>query len=358
MELRPNLAETARLGAMTTTVAILTIAECSGSLLYGMVDLFSSVRRDWSHLVKGQIVPSPFEVHLVGRELGPLRVANQMLVEVDRTYDFSADIVIVPEVLMLPETDLRGRFEPELAYLRHMRQRGATLATACTGAVLLAEAGLLKGHKATTHWLFCERLSQYPDVQVVPRQALVVSDGGRIVTAGGGTVYFDLCLYLIASTVGLEDAMHAARMALIDWHAEGQGQYAALPPNRLAQDGTIEKCQIWLAEHYDAPSPLADLLEQTGLSERSLQRRFRQATGLSPLEYLHAIRLEEAKQMLETSEAPIEAIAIEVGYEDASFFGRLFKRQVGMTPAQYRKRFAGLRQKLVDTTSQTASNSK
>lgn len=335
---------------MKTTIAILTIAESSGSLLYGMVDLFSSVRRDWSLLVKGPPAPSPFEVHLVGRELGPLRVANGMLVEVDRSYDYSAELVIVPEVLVSTGEEIAGRFEPELGYLRRMRAEGATLAAACTGALLLGEAGLLEGHAATTHWLFCERLSKYRGVDVMPSQGLVVSDSGRLVSAGGGTVYFDLCLYLIARTAGLEDAMHAARLSLIDWHAGGQGHYAALPPNRVTHDGVIESCQAWLAEHYDVASPLARLLEQTGLSERSLQRRFRQATGLSPLEYLHAIRLEEAKQMLETTEDAIDAIAVEVGYEDASFFGRLFKRQVGMTPAQYRRRFAGLRRQLATVT--------
>ncbi len=331
---------------MKTSIALLTIPESSGSLLYGMADLFVSVRRDWSQLVKGPPRPSPFEVHLTGRTLGPLRVANGMLVEVARTYDYFADILCVPEVLVGPEEELDDRFTPELEYLRAARARGSILATACTGAILLAEAGLLAGHSATTHWLWCDRLSRYPEVTVLKNQALVISDEGRLVLGGGGTAYLDLCLYLVARFAGLEDAMHAARLALIDWHAGGQGHYAALPPNRVSPDRVVEECQLWLAEHYDAPSPLAALIERIGLSERSLQRRFRQTTGLSPLEYLHAIRTEEAKQMLETTDDPVEAVALQVGYEDAAFFGRLFKRKVGMTPAQYRKRFAGLRREL------------
>lgn len=172
---------------MKTSIALLTIPESSGSLLYGMADLFVSVRRDWSQLVKGSPEPSPFEVHLTGRAVGPLRVANGMLVEVARTYDYFPDILCVPEVLVGPHEELGDRFTPELEYLRAARARGIVLATACTGAILLAEAGLLAGHSATTHWLWCDRLSRYPGVTVLPNQALVVSDEGRLVLGGGGT---------------------------------------------------------------------------------------------------------------------------------------------------------------------------
>ena len=108
----------------------------------------------------------------------------------------------------------------------------------------------------------------------------------------------------------------------------------------------IARCQAWIAEHYDASSPVAAMIELSALSERSFSRRFKQATGLAPMEYVHALRLEEAKQELEAGDAPIEAVAQAVGYEDAAFFGRLFRRKVGLTPMQYRRRFGGLRQAL------------
>jgi transcriptional regulator GlxA family with amidase domain len=116
-----------------------------------------------------------------------------------------------------------------------------------------------------------------------------------------------------------------------------------LARSRQVDDAVIARCQVWIADHYHEPSPVAAMVRLSGLAERSFKRRFQQATGMSPLEYVHTLRLEEAKQMLETGEQPIEAIASAVGYEDADLFSRLFKRSVNLTPAQYRKRFGALR---------------
>jgi transcriptional regulator GlxA family with amidase domain len=172
-----------------------------------------------------------------------------------------------------------------------------------------------------THWAWCDILAQrYPNITVRPQRALVVSGEGRLVMAGGGSSWLDLALYLIARTAGIEHAMHTARINLIDWHDVGQQPFARLARSRQSEDA--------------------------GIAERSFKRRFLQATGMSPLEYMHTLRLEEAKQMLEASDEPIEAIANEVGYEDAGFFSRLFRRSVGLSPAQYRKRFGGLRRAL------------
>lgn len=156
----------------------------------------------------------------------------------------------------------------------------------------------------------------------------------------------DLALYLIARSVGVEAAMQVARVNLIDWHHIGQQPFARLACTRQVEDAVIARCQVWIAEHYDELNPVNAMVRVSGLPERTFKRRFRQATGMAPLEYVHALRLEEAKQMLETGDAPIEAIAHEVGYEDAGYFSRLFRRQVGLTPGQYRRRFGVLRQTL------------
>ena len=116
-----------------------------------------------------------------------------------------------------------------------------------------------------------------------------------------------------------------------------------LARRRQTEDAVIAKCQEWVARHYDQEAPVAAMARLSGLAERSFKRRFTRATGMSPLEYVHALRLEEAKHMLETTSEPIDAIASAVGYGDTSFFSRLFRRKVGVTPAQYRKRFKALR---------------
>jgi transcriptional regulator GlxA family with amidase domain len=180
-----------------------------------------------------------------------------------------------------------------------------------------------------------------------PHRALVVAgEGGRLVMAGGGTSWLDVALYLISRVAGIEAAMQVARLNLIDWHDVGQQPFARLARSRQVDDAVVARCQAWIAEHYDEPSPVAAMVKLSGLAERSFVRRFKQATGMSPLEYVHTIRLEEAKQMLEAGDEPVEAVANAVGYEDSGFFGRLFKKKVGLTPAQYRKRFGSLRDAL------------
>ena len=165
--------------------------------------------------------------------------------------------------------------------------------------------GLLDGHEATTHWAYCDVMrSRYPACTVRKERALVVSgEGQRLVMAGGGTSWQDVALYLIARFVGIDAAMHVARINLIDWHAVGQQPFARLARSRQVDDAEIARCQTWIADHYHEPSPVGAMVQLSGLAERSFKRRFQHATGMSPLEYVHTLRLEEAKQMLESSDA-------------------------------------------------------
>jgi transcriptional regulator GlxA family with amidase domain len=130
---------------------------------------------------------------------------------------------------------------------------------------------------------------------------------------------------------------------MLNWHDLGQQPFASLLSFRQSDDAVIRNCQLWIAENYRQAAPVAAMKSVSGLPERTFIRRFKNATGLTPLDYVHALRLEEAKQMLETTDATIETIAGEMGYEDNGFFGRLFRKKVGMTPVQYRLRFGSLR---------------
>ena len=332
------------------SVAILVFPETTASVVYGMADLFRSAGRDWGMVTEGRPGAELIRPWLVARDTGELRIGNGARLFPDYSLEGCppAAIVCVPEVSLAPETPLAGRFAPEIAWLGARHADGALLATACSGAMLLAEAGLLDDCEATTHWAWCEVLAErFPRVRVRSQQALVVSGTGqRLVMAGGGTSWMDLALYLIARSVGIEAAMQVARVNLIDWHHIGQQPFARLASTRQVEDARIGRCQVWIAEHYAEPNPVSAMIGLSGLAGRTFKRRFRRATGMAPLEYVHALRLEEAKQMLETGDAPIEAIANDVGYEDAGYFSRLFRRQVGLTPGQYRRRFGVLRQAL------------
>ena len=331
-------------------VAILALREASASVVYGMHDLFRSAGRDWEQVTTGRPGPGYLQPLLVSTIEGPFEGANGLLMAPGaRLADCPCpDIVCIPEVFVSPEEPITGRFDEEIAWLRRCHAQGAVLASACSGALLLAEAGLLDGLEATTHWAYCDALqARHPTVKLQPQRALVASgEGQRLVMAGGGTAWFDLGLYLIARVAGVDAAMQTARVNLIDWHSVGQQPFAQLSRARLSGDAVVADCQAWIAANYQEPSPVAGMVRRSGLNERTFTRRFRKATGLSPLDYVHTLRLEEAKQMLETSQAPIEAIAAEVGYQDVGFFSRLFRRKVGLSAASYRRRFGDMRRML------------
>ena len=333
-------------------VAILAFPEATASVIYGFYDLFHSAGREWGFIVSGAPGPALFRPRVLSAEGAPFTAANHVRVSPDgRLGDAPRSaLVCIPEVQVPPGQPLDGRFTRECAWLADCYRGGATLASACSGSLLLGEAGLLDGNDATTHWAYCDIMqARYPKARVHPQRALVVSgEGQRLVMAGGGTTWLDVALYLIARFGGVDAAMQVARLSLIDWHGSGQQPYARLARSRQVDDAMVARCQAWIAEHYATPAPVAAMVRLAGVPERSFKRRFRQATGMPPLEYVHTLRLEEAKQMLEASDAPIEAIANEVGYEDAGFFARLFRRKVGLTPGQYRRRFGAVRRALVN----------
>jgi len=327
--------------------AILVTPESAASVVYGMYDLFKGAGRDWPLVVDGAPGPPLIEAVIVGARAGVLRAANGVPIEAHQGFAELAppDVVCVPELMIAPAEAPDGRFEAEVAWVRDCHARGALIATACSGAMLLAEAGLLDDEDATTHWAFCDLMQRrYPRIRVRPQRAMVAAgDGQRLVMAGGGSSWMDLALYLIARCVGVEAAMQVARINLIDWHHVGQQPFARVASTRQVEDAVIGRCQAWIADHYAHAAPVAGMASHSGLAERSFQRRFKLATGMTPMAYVQTLRIEEAKHLLETTGDALEAIANEVGYDDAAFFGRLFRRSVNLTPAQYRRRFGGLR---------------
>lgn len=339
-------------------VAILAVPESTASTLYGMCDLLASAGRDWPALVEGRTVESSIRPWVVSADGRRMALPNGLSVE--PMYAIAdaprPDVIAIPDLAVMPDEDISGRYLAERAWLRALYEDGVTLATACTGGMILAEEGLLDGHDATVHWAYCEAMARrFPRVRVHPNRALVITgDEQRIIMAGGGTAWHDLALYLVARQLGAEEAMHVARLHLIDWHHLGQLPFATLSCKRQADDAVIGRCQEWVAQNYEEDAPVTAMVQMSGLAERSFKRRFQRATGMPPLEYVHTLRIEESKHVLETTDVPVEAVAHEVGYADASFFGRLFRRKVGMTPAQYRRRFGALR-KMLESGAETAA---
>jgi transcriptional regulator GlxA family with amidase domain len=330
-------------------VAILAYPDVTASTLFTMHDLFSAAGRDWRFITTGVAGDQRMLPTVVSTGSLDLVSANGAPVQAScRTDDYpTPDLICVPDFSLSPDDACTGRFDAEVAWLKQQHEAGATLACVCTSAIILAQTGLLDGHDTTVHWAYARALARHhPRLRIDGDRSLVVTGpDDRIVMAGGGTSHLDLCLYLIARFAGLAEASDVARAYLINWHHEGQRPFRVLA-GQQSSDALIARCQTWLAEHYAEPAPVGAMIELSGLAERTFARRFALATGMTPIDYVHALRLEEAKQMLERQDDPVEAIALEVGYQDISFFGRLFRRRVGLTPMQYRRRFATLRQVL------------
>lgn len=333
------------------TVALLAASGVTGSTLYGLFDILNSPGRDWELVMSGKPGRPAFTPVVVAASGEALEGGNGVrLVPQAQLADHPRpDIAIVPEIHLPPDAFSPSAYPAECEWLRGVHAAGGIVASACSGALLLAAAGLLDGQEATTHWAYCDALARMnPSIRVCPDRILVgVREGERVITSGGGASWHDLALYLIARYAGAEEAVKIARLYLIDWHREGQSPFAALLRSQIVEDAAIVRAQDWIACHYADPAPVAGMIAASGLAERSFNRRFVKVTGLTPMSYVHTLRLEEAKQMLETADCPVEEIAAEVGYEDASFFRRLFRRKVGITPSAYRRRF-GRRQFAVD----------
>ena len=216
------------------------------------------------------------------------------------------------------------------------------MASACTGSIMLAESGLLDGWEATSHWAYRDLIRiRYPEVRWRIQQELCVSGhDNQIVTSGGAMAWQDLALYLITRFCGVEHAANTAKFWLMLSREECQAPFSVMLRRVPHDDGVVSECQVWIAEHYEHPNPITGMVERSGLSPTTFARRFNRATGYRPIDYVHALRIEEAKEMIEIGDDAIDKIGREVGYEDPASFRRIFKRKVGLTPSIYRRRFS------------------
>lgn len=224
-----------------------------------------------------------------------------------------------------------------LPFLARLHARGGEVASACTGAFVLGEAGLLDGRRATTHWAFQRELAErYPRVELAP-QAVIVDDR-RVVTAGGATSFINLAHFLVERVLGPEVAWAASRMFLIDPNKSPQGAYAIFSSQKDHGDEKILRAQEILEREVASAPAVEELARRVALSQRTFLRRFQAATGEAPRAYGLRVRVEAAKRALERG-APVADVASRVGYEDVVAFRKIFSRTVGLTPVEYRARY-------------------
>ncbi|EIK67143.1 transcriptional regulator, AraC family [Pseudomonas synxantha BG33R] len=247
------------------------------------------------------------------------------------------DLVLIPGFLFTLK-EVLPTFAAYGPWLREQHGRGAVLASMCTAAFLLAETGLLQGLRATTHWAFTEFFRRRY-AQVCLDEGQILCEENRLITCGGATAAMDLMLHLIRRFGSAELAYTCGKYLLIDTGRTEQSVYAMWSLPKSHGDSEILRVQHWLEQHFTESLVIDEVARRFGFGVRNFKRRFKDATGHTPIGYLQTLRLERAKQMLESTRMTLDSITYAVGYEDSNSFRRLFQQRVGMLPAAYRKKF-------------------
>lgn len=281
-------------------------------------------------------LPEWYRFTVCAAEPGPLRAIGGVQVTAGAGLEGldQAGTIVVPGWRDIREAPP----EPLLAALQRAHGRGARLVSICSGVFVLAAAGVLAGRRATTHWRYAEALAaRYPDIRVVPDVLYV--DEGQVLTSAGSAAGLDLCLHIVRRDWGARVANQVARRLVVPPHREGgQAQFVDRPVG--AEDRPrLAALFDWARQHLAEDLPLDRLADRAGMSLRTFLRRFRDATGTTPAEWLVGERLRLAREMLETTAWPVERIATECGFGSADTLRHHFRRRLATSPARYRASF-------------------
>lgn len=280
-----------------------------------------------------------FEVKIVTIDGQPVRCSEKVMIVADCSLDEieNTDLVLIcsPGPCIDEFLRLQDAISPQL---KELYAKGSSIAAICTGAFLLAETGILNGKLATTHWNFADQFCErYPLVKLKPER--LITDEERVLCAGGVYSALDLALYLVDKYCGREIAVQCSKTLVIETGRHSQTGYSIFSFQKQHDDKVILSAQNWIENNFAQDFLFDDVAAKHAMSSRNFKRRFKKATGDSPLAYLQRFRIEAAKKMLEGEDATIEEIAHLVGYEKIDFFRQLFKRTMGITPKAYRQKF-------------------
>jgi len=320
------------------TVAILASENCLFSSVGGPMDIFLQAGRLWNGIIGSE--PSPyFEVKIVTLDGAPVEATNQVLITPHCSVDEIGDV----DLVLIPSQGFQFKardqhFLDRVNWLKKCYAKGSDLASICTGAFSLAATGLLDGKTATTHWGAANTFRKsFPQVNL--KTELMVTDEGRLFCGGGMTADLNLTLYLIYKYCGREVALQCSRCTLIDLNTLSQLPFSVFIPEKNHQDNTILKIQAWIESNYFKSLSIDFLAQKSGMSSRNFNRRFKSATGLTVIKYIQLVRIEAAKKTLENGGRSVAEISFSVGYENVSFFRRIFKQSTGLSLSAYQKKF-------------------
>jgi transcriptional regulator GlxA family with amidase domain len=319
-------------------ITILLLDQTFSSTAIGPMEVFRHAGSLWN-ILTGTLPEPPFRVTTAsadGRPVncdGGIRIQpNVALKDIRKT-----DLIFVPTT-GLGIDDVVERNAPIVPWLKRMHKRDVAIASVCSGVGLVAASGLLDGRRATTHWGLAERFREkYPRVKWMP-ECMVTEDRG-FYCGGGVNASLDLSIYLVERFCGHEVATQTAKALLVEMPRAWQAGFAIVALKTDHTDDNISSAQEWLHKNFQKTFSLEDPAKRVGMSVRNFVRRFKDATGDSPLIYLQKLRIAAAKRMLESNHRGMQEISDAVGYQDVAFFRSLFQRHTGVSPSAYRERF-------------------
>ncbi|MBF8648848.1 MULTISPECIES: GlxA family transcriptional regulator [Pseudomonas] len=312
-------------------IGLLLYPGAQRAAVHGLADLFLVANRVASELGAVKL-PSVRISYWQADEAGQLQPAPESVPAVESNLRV---LIIPPSLESAPQGDLLERHRASLCQLH---RHGTVLASVCIGVFFIAASGLLDGRPACTHWNYVHSLAQrFPKVRVEAQQPLL--DDGDIVTSAGLMAWTDLGLRLLERFMGATVARETARYLAVD-PVTAPLPGAVFNPRLDHGDDAVLKVQHWLQGNGGQDADLAGMAACAGLEERTFLRRFRAATGLRPTEYCQQVRVGRACRLLEFTRRNVEQIAWGVGYQDPSAFRKVFQRITGLTPSDYRRRFA------------------
>jgi len=319
-------------------IGILNYKYAVATSVSGPADIFAALMRTYP-VVTGKELDADFQIDFISEKKGvfwrtPFSETEQQKMTRNDVYD----LVIVPAMFSTRILEVVRKEAKIIDWLKQQYKAGTELASICVGSFLLAATGLLNGKKATTNWMFADLFRKnYPHVTLEDDKIIV--DQGKIYTCGGAFSFTTFMIYLIEKFCGHEVAITASKILMINVHQQPQTSFSIFQFQNNHADEAIAMVQKYMEKNYNKTITMTEMAGISSMSPRNLIRRFEQATSNTPLEYLQRFRIENAKKMLENRNDGIEQIAMKCGYEDMSFFRKVFKRHVGMTPREYKDKY-------------------
>ncbi len=318
-------------------VTILCPYNTMATTIFGPMDILNQAGRLWNLVT--HTAPTPFfDVTIASPDGEPIQSVNNIEIqphcsikEIDHT-----DLIVISSATYIDKILEKN---PELiTWLRRLYSQGTHIASICTGVFLLAETGLLDGKSATLHWGFADMFKKrYPNVLLKSDQMII--DNGRLYCSAGVSAGMDLALYLVEKFCGQKAALASAKTMILDMNRSSQSPYDCFLHSQNRDDTLIAKACALIEENQAQGLDYNRLAATLGLGRRSLERRFKQAVGLTPLGYQQQLRVAHAKRLLEDGHFSFSEITYKVGYEDISFFRKIFIRVTGLRPKEYQQKF-------------------